>query len=144
MNAARATELLRRTALGVLLLGVAGCAPALVPAVIERTLDGWAFLTTDTVGASVLVGSSSAKLCEDVRRSAVRVNEPFPVRCQYVRLDMNPLSPNFHLAVGSQPQGGVLVFIGGPTQGDCDRLRAGARSYRWSAVPCRPVMLIER
>jgi hypothetical protein len=145
VRAARAAELLRWTALSVLVLGVAGCAsPLLLPAVIERTLDGWAFLTTDTAGVRVFAGSSSARLCEDVRRALVPLNQPFPVRCQYVRLDMSSPSPNLHVAVGSQPQDGALVFIGGPTPGDCERLRAGSSRHHWSEVPCRPALLIER
>jgi hypothetical protein len=89
----------------------------------------------------VLVGSSNVKLCEEVRRGHVNVSEPFPVRCRHVRLDLNPLSPNFYAAVGAQPSDGVLLFVGGSTQDECDRLRGGSR---WSGVPCRPVMLIER
>jgi hypothetical protein len=145
VKAVRTPGLLRWTVLSALVLGVAGCAPPLLlPAVIEHTLDGWAFLTTDTAGVRVFAGSSSARLCEDVRRALVRLDQPFPVRCQYVRLDMSSSSPNLHVAVGAQPQDGTLVFIGGPTPGDCERLRARVPRYHWSEVPCRPALLIER
>jgi hypothetical protein len=131
-------------ALGVLALAAAGCAPSLMPAAIDRTLDGWGVLIKDSAGVSALAGSSSASVCADVRRTFVKINEPYPVRCQHIHLDMNPLSPNFHVAVGSQPPDGVLVFVGGPTQADCDRIRLGASRSRWSEVPCRPATLIER
>ena len=148
------TELPQWTFIGLLVLSVAGCGTVpLQPAVTGRTLDGWAVLTKSTAGVSSLAGSSSPSRCEDLRRAWARPDGAlYPIRCQYVRLDMNSPSPNFHVAVAVEPNSGVPVFIGGPTQADCDLLRQRfsekqyltQTQYSWSEIPCRPGTLIER
>jgi hypothetical protein len=139
--------------IGLLVLG-AGCAVVpLTPAVTGRMLNGWAVVSKDGAGVSSLAGSSSSSFCEGLRRTwATPEGTPYPIRCEYVRFDLNPQSPNFHVAVGTEPTSGVPLFIGGPTQEDCDLLRRRyserkslvQTQYSWSEIPCRPTTLMER
>ena len=140
-----------------LALVVSGCAvPSLKPVTAGRTLDGYALVRKSGDLVAWVVGTSSLTACEVVRTQWEAKDRTSYGSCRPATLDTVAQPPNVYVAVGFNPNLASVVnhfsFIGGPTQGDCDLLRAtlstknyqAQMQYGWSDVPCRPAVLTVR